>query len=179
MAVWIQRLQSTKGAGFETLCVILYAHFHVDGVSSSTCSNSHDIVNFIGTACSYTGGLAPVCTWVCRRVCNPVCRWVWDWVADRIGREITLEDHDHLTPDEIEYIEHTENLCSNCICSIGEDITIILWWFKYNHALPDIDGPPPEEIEVQPKELESENSATKLNSLFTAIILCLFVVAFL
>lgn len=69
-----------------------------------------------------------MCTYVCRRVCGNVCRWVWQWVADRFGRNVPMiapEDSDDLTQEEIEYIEGTQNLCSDCVCSVG----------KYNNTI--------------------------------------------
>ena len=32
---------------------------------------------------------------------------------------IAPEDSDDLTPEEIEYLDESRNLCSNCVCSVG------------------------------------------------------------
>ena len=63
-----------------------------------------------------------MCSYICNRVCNLVCEWVWEWVSDVFGRDVSMiapQESDNLTTEEIEYIDETRNLCSNCICSIG------------------------------------------------------------
>jgi hypothetical protein len=64
------------------------------------------------------------CTYVCRRSCRNSCRWeqVWQWIP-RFGRDVPViapEESNDLTPEEIEYIHETDNLCTDCVCSIGK-----------------------------------------------------------
>ena len=79
-----------------------------------------NVLKNFSTVCSFTGFGYPVCRYVCRRVCRRACRWVWQWISDRFGRSIAPEESNDLTPEEREYIDQTQNLCSDCVCSIGQ-----------------------------------------------------------
>ena len=44
-------------------------------------------------------------------------------MSDRLGRDVPMivpEGSNDLTAEEIEYLKETQNLCSNCVCSVGK-----------------------------------------------------------